>query len=658
MKIKFAILLLTILTSLTGAAQYKSTKIKMADGLLEEGKFYAALETYEDIVKKDGKNKDVIKKIAELHEQLFSYEEAAKWYYELMEVQNGEYPKTEFKFAQLMKMDGKYEIAIKHYISFSKTYKGYDRAQLSQLCKIEIKSCKKAMEALPNADYSVTRLSNKINSVYTDIAPFGHDGKLYYSAIPTDSTFTYQEYLDSAPSFQIYVAKQIEDADFDSAQRFIPEVLNTPFKHTANGSFNKQGDRFFFTKCKENVNGKMICTIYCTSKKDSIWQEAIKLNSQVNDVNNDFTSTHPTILSYKKGKRDKKETEFLIFSSTKPGGEGGYDLWSTEISEDLTCERATNLGRKINTPLDEVTPFYDGKSTFYFSSNGKGGFGGLDVFSAPVKRGKIKKTNVMDLPINSSWDDWYYNQMSSETAFIVSNRKASRVYHNNIRLDDIYLIKKATKKYLMLSAIVNDSLKKGINGVVFKVKFSGDSKSVGLEVRENKVFQIIPNNTYEILAQKNGYINQKTLFSASYDTKSDTLSWEFSLSKIDSTKEIILDNIYFDSNSSVLKPASKAALNRLFQTLSINPSFIVEIGAHTDNKGAKSANQKLSENRAKAVLNYLAELDIGANRLSAKGYGASLPITKNDTEENRKLNRRITFKIVGTTQIKSLNESK
>ncbi len=658
MRIKITILILTIFSSFTGVSQYKNTKLKMAEGLLEEGKIYAALDIYEDIVKKDRENKYVVKKIAELHESLFSYSEASKWYYELMEIENGEFPKAEFKFAQLMKMMGKYDVAIQHYTSFNKIYKGHDKAGLSKICKTEIKSCKIAMDALPNADYSISKLSTLINSSYTDVAPFGHNGDLYYSTIPSDTAFTYKEFLDSAPSFQIYVAKQLEDDNFDTAKLFIPEILNIPHKHSANGAFNKNGDKFFFTRCKENINGKMICKIFCTVKKDSVWQEAVKLNNEINDANNDFTSTHPTIMSYKKGKRDKKETEILVYASTKPGGLGGYDLWSSVITDDLTCEKSTNLGKNVNSQLNEVTPFYDGKNKFYFSSNGKGGFGGFDVFEAPVKRGKIKKSKGLGLPINSSWDDWYYNQMSSSSAFLSSNRKSARTYHNDIRLDDIYFIKKETKKYLTLSAIIDDSLKRPINGVIFKVKFSDDVKTEGKEVRANNPFQIIPNKSYEIIAQKNGYINQKTLFSTSYDTKSDTISWEFEMSKIDSTQEIVLDNIYFDSNLSILKPESKSALNRLFQTLSINPSFIVEIGAHTDDKGNSKSNQKLSEERANSVVKYLENLDIGNNRLSAIGYGSKIPITNNDTEENRKLNRRITFKIIGSTQNKTPNESK
>ncbi len=658
MSIKISILLFAIFTTFSSIAQYKNTKIKMAEELLEKGKIYAAIDIYKDILKKDHENKYIINEIARLHEQLFSYSEASKWYYKLMEIEDGEYPKSEFKYAQIMKMKGLYDVAIKHYKSFSKTYKGNDKARLVKICKTEIKSCKTAKYAIPNSDYTITKLSNLINSSYSDVAPFWHNGSLYYSTIPSDTAITYKDFLDSTPTFQIYVTKQVKNEKFETGKLFIPDILNIPFKHSANGSFNKKGDKFFFTRCKENVNGKMICKIYCTVKKDNIWQEAIKLNNKINDINNDFTSTHPTIMSFKKGKRDKQETEILIYASTRPGGFGGYDIWGSVIKNDLTCEKSINLGKNVNSLLNEVTPFYDGKNKFFFSSNGRGGYGGFDVFKASVKKGKIKKSKIMDLPVNSSWDDWYYNEINSKSAFISSNRKSSRIYYKDVRLDDIFYLKKETKKYLMLKASSADSLKKVLNGVVFKVKLANDVKSEGKNVKPNIPFQILPNKSYEIIAEKLGYINQKTLLSTSYNTQKDTILWEVLMSKIDSTKEIVIDNIYFDSNSSILKPESKAALNRLFQTLRINPNLVVEIGAHTDKKGSKEANQILSEERAQSVVKYLTNLNIKKNRLSAIGYGSLFPVSSNRSENNRKLNRRITFKIIGSTQNTIQNESK
>lgn len=646
---KYFILLLFITVSLTGFSQYKSTKLKMAEGLLEEGKYFAALKIYEDIAKSQGDNKDVYLKIAELHEQLFSYSEAAKWYYELFEIQAGEYPKSEFKFAELQMMLGKYEVALEHFTSFSKSYKGHDKVAYIKLSKKYIKSCKMALIALPNAEISIKKIPENINSAYTDLAPFAHDGKLFYSGIPSDSAITYTGYLDSAPAFQIFMAEQIEDEKFDSADLFIPEIINEPYKHTSNGCFSPDGQKFFFTRCKKNVNGKNICKIYCTVKNDTSWNKPVLLEGEINDRNNSFSSTHPNIMSYKKRGRKGEIITKLVFSSTMPGGEGGYDLWMAQIDKDLNLTKPENLGKKVNSGNNELTPFYSAlENKLFFSSNGHGGLGGLDVYQTPIKNGKPKKIKPMDLPINSSWDDWYYNQMSPSTAFIVSNRQGAKTYYNNIRLDDIFLIKKETKKYLSLYCHEDDSAKTVIKGAIFKVKFANDNKSEGKQVDAGKPFQVIPNKTYQIIAQKNGYFNQSTLFSTSYDTKSDTLKWEFELKKIDTLNGIVINNIYFDSDKYELKPESKQALNKLYQLLIVNPSLRIEIGAHTDNQGSEEYNLELSKNRAKAVVTYLTEKGIGTDVLFAKGYGKTNPVS-NDPESE--LNRRIAFKVINENNI-------
>lgn len=647
---KYSILLLFIFATLFSSAQYKSTKLKMAEGLLEEEKYFAALKIYEDIAKSQGDNKDVYMKIAQLHEQLYNYAEASNWYYELYEIQAGEFPKSEYKFAELQMILGNYKVAQEHFTSFGKTYKGHDKVLYAKLCKTYIKSCKVALEALPNAEISIKKIPLNINSAYNDLAPFAHDGKLYYSSIPSDSTITYTGYLDSAPAFQIYMANQIEDEKFDSAELFIPEIINEPYRHTSNGAFSPDGNKFFFTHCKKNINGKNICKIYCTVKNDTSWNEPILLGSEINDRNNDFSSTHPIILSYKKRGRKGEIITNLVFASTMPSGQGGYDLWMASIDKDLKIGKPENLGKRINSPLNELTPFYSSTDKkLYFSSNGHGGFGGLDVFQTPIKNGKPKKIKPLDKPINSSWDDWYYNQMSVETAFIVSNRKGANTYYNNIRLDDIFLIKKETKKYLSLFAYSNDSTSELLKKATFKVKFANDAKAEGKQVETGKPFQIIPNKTYEIIAQKNGYFNESKLFSISNNIKSDTIKWEFRLGKIDTLKGVVIDQLYFDSESYELKPESKLALNKLFKLLIENPSLRIEIGGHTDNKGSDSYNLELSKKRAQSVVDYLVNKGIGIEVISAKGYGSSQPISKDFN-----LNRRIVFKVINENNLEDL----
>ena len=646
---KYFISILICFLSCTSIGQYKSTKLKMAEGLLEEGKQFAALKIYEDIAKSQGDNKEVYLKLAQLHERLFNYTEASKWYYELFEIQKGIYPKSEFKFAEIQMILGRYDLALEHFISFSKTYQGYDKVLYKKLCKTYIKSCEKALNAIPNPEISIKKIPKSINSIYTDLAPYTFKNKLYYSSIKIDSVITYTNQLDSAPTFQIYRSKQIKDEKFDTSQLFIPEIINKPYYHTSNGTFSPDGKKFFFTRCKKNSKGNTICKIYCTEKKDSSWGEAIPLGSEINDKNNDFSSTHPVIMSYlKRGKKRDIITK-IIFASTMPGGQGGYDLWMATIDENLNTTPPENLGRKINSPLNELTPFYsEDDKNIYFSSNGHGGFGGLDIFKTPVKNGRAKNITLLDNPINTSWDDWYYTKMNKETAFIVSNREGAKNYYKTIRLDDIFLVKKETKKYLTLFAYENNEIKEAIKGVVFKLKIANDTKSEAKQFETNKPFQIIPNKTYEIIAQKNGYFNKSTLFSTSYETKSDTLKWEFKLQKIDTIHGIIINNIYFDYNTHILKPESKQALNKLYKLLIMNPSLRIEIGAHTDAKGSESYNMKLSLKRAETVVNYLVEKGIGKNVLSAKGYGKSTPINNDSTSPK---NRRIVFKVIHENNI-------
>lgn len=646
---KYFISILICFLSCTSIGQYKSTKLKMAEGLLEEGKQFAALKIYEDIAKSQGDNKEVYLKLAQLHERLFNYTEASKWYYELFEIQKGLYPKSEFKFAEIQMILGRYELALEHFISFSKTYQGHDKVLYKKLCKTYIKSCEKALNAIPNPEISIKKIPKSINSIYTDLAPYTFKNKLYYSSIKIDSVITYTNQLDSAPTFQIYRSRQIKDEKFDTSQLFIPEIINKPYYHTSNGTFSPDGKKFFFTRCKKNSKGNTICKIYCTEKKDSSWGEAIPLGSEINDKNNDFSSTHPVIMSYlKRGKKRDIITK-IIFASTMPGGQGGYDLWMATIDENLNTTPPENLGRKINSPLNELTPFYsENDKNIYFSSNGHGGFGGLDIFKTPVKNGRAKNITLLDNPINTSWDDWYYTKMNKETAFIVSNREGAKNYYKTIRLDDIFLVKKEVKKYLTLFAYENNEIKEAIKGVVFKVKIANDIKSEAKQFETNKPFQIIPNKTYEIIAQKNGYFNKSTLFSTSYETKSDTLQWEVKLQKIDTIHGIIINNIYFDFNTDILKPESKQALNKLYKLLIMNPSLRIEIGAHTDAKGSELYNMKLSLKRAETVVNYLVEKGIGRNVLSAKGYGKSTPINNDSTSPK---NRRIVFKVIHENNI-------
>jgi outer membrane protein OmpA-like peptidoglycan-associated protein len=151
---------------------------------------------------------------------------------------------------------------------------------------------------------------------------------------------------------------------------------------------------------------------------------------------------------------------------------------------------------------------------------------------------------------------------------------------------------------------------------------------------------------YLVNVSADGYL----FYSANYQLKSgiDTtkVSIDIPLSPIVMGEAIVLNNVFFAFNSADLKSESKIELNLLVDLLIKNPQMKIEIGGHTDNKGTKAYNQKLSENRAKSVYEYLISKGIEESRLSYKGYDFSEPIATNDTDEGRAKNRRTEFKIV------------
>lgn len=179
--------------------------------------------------------------------------------------------------------------------------------------------------------------------------------------------------------------------------------INFDNQNTANGVFSLDKQRFYFTKATRNWKNKIIGTFYVSHKKRGIWQKPFKLDQLINLKN--YTSTQPTISNCY-----DKNYEVIYFISDRPEGWGGKDIWYTVFDKSLgTYKKPNNAGGNINTPADEINPFYDNPNQIlYFSSNGLAGYGGYDIFM--LKGSLVNWTPALNagLPLNSSFDDIYY----------------------------------------------------------------------------------------------------------------------------------------------------------------------------------------------------------------------------------------------------------
>ena len=336
--------------------------------------------------------------------------------------------------------------------------------------------------------------------------------------------------------------------------------------------------------------------------------------------------------------------------SNRKGGYGGMDIWKCYIKDDNTWSEPVNLGSKINTSGNEMSVFiHPDNQTLYFSSNGHPGMGKDDLFlSRTDESGEWGEPQNLGYPINTPGDEWR----------LVVNAKGDKAYYASDRpggygLLDLYVFdlpaneKPQTVTYF--KGKVYDALSKLPLGARFELIDLNTGKQVTLSYANNTTGEFLvclpPNKNYGLNVSKDGYLFYSENFDLSTYKSAEPFQADVPLVSLKPGSKMILKNIFFETAKFNLKDQSKFELNKLIAFLNNNSAIKIEIGGHTDNIGDKKSNQLLSENRAKAVYEYLIAAKIPAERLTYNGYGDRQPIADNKTEVGRAKNRRTEFMI-------------
>jgi len=317
------------------------------------------------------------------------------------------------------------------------------------------------------------------------------------------------------------------------------------------------------------------------------------------------------------------------------------------------------MGPTINTKANEMTPFIhaDGR-TLYFSSDGHPGYGAMDLFLSRKVGGEWSKPENLGYPLNSPGSE----------ANIFINAKGSQAYINSTRegsigKSDIFVFEldeKIRPSYLTyVRGTVRDkgSQKPLASKVTFMNVETGDTiRSVFSNKASGKyLLNLEPGYDYAAFVDRKGYLFESKAFSLknlrdceTCPIKEDTyFEVDIDLQPLEVGVTVVMNNIFYETNKYDLLESSKSELTHLLTFMRRNPNVKVEIGGHTDNVGSDSDNQKLSKNRAAGVGAYLIEQGIDGSRISSKGYGETVPVDANDTDEGRGRNRRTVCKIIG-----------
>lgn len=503
--------------------------------------------------------------------------------------------------------------------------------------KIEMCITGKRLVAAP-VKIKIENLGAGINSSYADYAPVvsADQNAFFFTSRRSDSNGGEKD-EDGNYMEDIYMSEKTKTG-WAKASGIGPQINTTGNESVL--SVSPDGQLILIYK-DDNGDGN----IYSTKLNGDTWTSPEKLN---NNVNSD--SWEPSAFISADGRT-------LYFVSNRPGGFGGRDMYMSKLTPDGDWGKSVNMGAAINTPYDEDSPFLhpDGV-TLSFSSNGHNTMGGFDLFTSLLSpEGTWSEPINAGYPLNTSDDDVFYVvSPDGRKAYFSSFRKEGLGEKDNYMAT--FLDRKETPLTLVTGTVNNESGKPA-KDVVITVTDNETEQIVGVYSTNSKtgkfLFILTPGKNYNVTYQS----KDKLFYSENIEIPKESNFYEINraiaLDPIIVGSKITLNNIFFDYDKATLRTQSNVELKNLLHLMKSNPNMKVEISGHTDSKGDDAYNQKLSEERAQAVVTKLEAGGISADRMQAKGYGKTMPIAGNkkvdghDNPQGRQLNRRVELKITG-----------
>lgn len=447
-------------------------KHKVAHNMMEKGSFYNAVDHLRELAEAHPENKKYMHKLADACFFSRDYKNAELWYQKYLSVEKKEISLINFRYAESLKYNGKYEEAKAAFSAFAESkFKDKKGERYKMYAKNEVLSCEYAINNFGHElPVEIFHLGDHVNSAYSEFAPcLWNDSVLVFASLQADSVLTVDP--DEAHFFHVKLMTSKWQAGEWGEAIELPAV-NSLFDGNANGTFSPDGSKFYFARCTpDNRHDKMICKIFVSEVKDGVFQKPVKLSAPVNIKGS--TSTQPHIAEISSG---KSVSQVLYFVSDRKGSKGGMDIWYSIMDKEGNFTQVNNMGAEINTIRDEISPFYDKKNgTFYFSSNFHFGFGGYDVFRTKKDKNRWDKPENIGRPVNSRVDDTYYTVNNRREGFFVSNRPEGYHLTSETCCDDIYSYRLRNPFVLKVKArSAADNSMEGIKITVQGKNASGD----------------------------------------------------------------------------------------------------------------------------------------------------------------------------------------
>jgi outer membrane protein OmpA-like peptidoglycan-associated protein/tetratricopeptide (TPR) repeat protein len=583
-----------------------------------------------------------------------------------------------YKLNQQVDADIHYYLGLSNQLNFhfQKAQKHYElykerNKRMGPLCDQKIEECQRADSLMNQAVSAIVKvMDSPLNSPFEDYGPLlnAAENKLIFTSARDSASYDKR----SKALFEEILISELKDGVWSAPQK-ISSKINNQF-HDAAASLSRDGNTLII------YYGEGSGDLYRSDFDGTAWSKPKSMGAFINGPISNETSGCFT--------PDGKK---FYFSSDRPEGFGGLDIYVAEINQSGQWTSAQNLGPSINTSGNEDAPFMYNDSLLYFGSDGHPGLGNYDIFKAQRVRGIWQKPENMGYPVNTAeYENFFHLTEDKKRGYYASVRKEGtgrtdlcmvtftdqepkvQILQPEIVKEPVAIVEEKIEPAPVSDEFVDPlvSLHKDLGiaimlkGKVIDTKTSAPLKAqIILINNENNTvvariysnattgdFSIdIPNGgNYGINTSAEGYLFNSMNFDVPTFAEYQEIDTHILMVKAEAGSKVVLKNVFFDSGKATIKKQSEGELQRIVDLLNKNLALRLQVNGHTDSSGDNATNKALSLKRAQAVMDFLVKNGIDKKRLSAVGYGEERPLVSNDDEmEGREINRRTEIEILG-----------
>lgn len=523
--IKYIVIgLLTLVSVSQMQAQTKQAFINAAEKAFEEKNFYAALKYYNEVLEFKNPSPYVYYKAAEAARHFFAYETALEYYKQTdLNKDKDELPLSSFYAAEMAFYMGDYDEATKYFKKYLNENKTSDNLY-TQTATNKLESIEWAEQnEEPPFISQIQKLSDSVNTFQSEYAPVKLGKDLIFSAL------RYPDNNTNKKPTGIVLNNRL-----DTIFNFVRDSDTALYQ--AHYALNADSTRVYYTICNYTTGEITRCDLYYSGVVEGEWSDPVYIEV-LNDSS--YSNTSP---SY--GKGPDGTSSGLYFASDRAGGRGGYDIYFSAL--DGTSFNTPANVYSINTPLDEIAPFYhESSNTLFFSSDGYSGYGGLDMYQVFLPVNSSSRVENLGSPLNSSFDDvYFYWENSMKDAYFASNRNDSYKLDTTLNACcfDIYKANLEPRKLVVKVLVFNKLNGEPILGSLLEVSRSGDLVMEETNEESHEYIVDLLRGTYKLKASKGGFVPDSTMLDMNQFSGQDTIVKRLFLTP----KKLSLELLTFD----------------------------------------------------------------------------------------------------------------